>query len=69
MLQMYENRSFGAKRNSVVIEMKCKNCNHEIVELSPFLHANRKYAHLCKRHGATLICDKMYCACSNAQKI
>ena len=67
MLQMYENSSCGEKRNSVVSEMKCRNCKHKIIVLSPLLNANRQYAHFTEKFGATMMCAVSKCKCSIAQ--
>ena len=47
--------------------VKCRNCNHEIVELSTLLEANSRYAHFSKKYGATVMCEIGNCKCSAAK--
>ena len=46
--------------------VKCRNCKHEIIELSPLLNANRRYAHFTEKFGATMVCAVSKCKCSIA---
>ena len=44
--------------------VKCRNCKHEIIELSPLLEANSRYAHFSKKYEATVMCEIGNCKCS-----
>ena len=46
--------------------MKCRNCNHEIVQLSSILDANSKYAHLHKSR-VVVMCEIENCFCAHAE--